>query len=142
MGFKSETGRGVQAEVDGIKIMIGNQKMLMEHGINPDGVLPLVKDLQYQAKTVVFTVIDNKLSGLIGIADTTKDGANEVITRLKQMNLSLVMITGDNQHTGESIARQSGIGRVIAEVMPGDIKRMKLKSFKTMVKLWQWWGTE
>ncbi len=119
-GFKAETGRGVQAEVDGVNVMVGNQSMIVERGINPDGLAGRIKELQSQAKTVVFVTIENKLQGLIGIADTIKEGAKEVIGRLKQMGLSIVMITGDNQHTAASIANQSGIDRVISEVMPGD----------------------
>lgn len=129
IGFKSETGRGVQAEVDGLDVVVGNLNMIVERGISTNGYSSLVNALQSQAKTVVFTAIDHELSGLIGIADTIKDGVNEVIARLKEMDLSLVMITGDNQLTAASIAKQSGIDRVIAEVMPGDkaneIKRLQ-----------------
>lgn len=120
MGFQAETGRGVQAEVDGTTVVVGNLNMILERGIHIDGISKFIDDLQAQAKTVVYTALDNKLSGLIGIADTVKDEAKEVIGRLKRMGLFLVMITGDNQHTAGSIAKQSGIERVIAEVMPGD----------------------
>ncbi len=129
IGFKAETGRGVQAEVDGASVVVGNFNMIVERGINQNGLAAQVNELQSQAKTVVFVAIDNELRGLIAIADTIKDGAKEVIARLKQMGLSLAMITGDNQLTALSIANKSGIDRVIAEVMPGDkvdeIKRLQ-----------------
>jgi P-type Cu+ transporter len=119
-GFKAETGRGVQAEVDGVNVIVGNLSMMVEQGINPDGFTGRIDELQSQAKTVVFVAVDDLLQGVIGIADTIKDGAKEVIGQLKQMGLSIVMITGDNQKTAASMASQSGIDRVISEVMPGD----------------------
>jgi Cu+-exporting ATPase len=79
-----------------------------------------ITSLQTQARTAVLIVIDDILAGVIGIADTVKEGSKEAIAGLKGLGLEVVMITGDNQQTADAIAREVGIDRVFAEVLPGD----------------------
>lgn len=119
-GFIAEPGCGVQAEVDGRLVAVGNQTMIKERDIDQTGFTDQAERLQSQAKTVVFVAIDNELSGLIAISDTIKDDAPKMIAQLKKENITVIMITGDNQQTALAIADQSGIDWVIAEVMPGE----------------------
>ena len=79
--------------------------------------------LENEGKTVMLVAVDNKLSGLIAVADTLKDSASEAISRLHQMGVETVMITGDNQRTAGAVARRAGINQVLAEVLPEDKAR-------------------
>jgi Cu+-exporting ATPase len=119
-GFRAEAGHGVEAEVDGHKVMVGNLRMMRERGIALNGLISEVERLQHQAKTAMLVAIDGKVQGVIGVADTVKEGSVEAIERLHRMGLKVVMITGDNRQTAEAIARQVGVDKVLAEVLPGE----------------------
>lgn len=119
-GFKATVGQGVEAEVDGRQVLVGNLRMLEGRGLNLNGLDAEVERLQAEAKTVVLVGIDAQAAGVIAIADTIKEGSAQAITALRQMGLQPVMITGDNRQTAEAIARQAGVERVLAEVLPGD----------------------
>ena len=120
VGFIAKPGQGVQAEVDGRLVAVGNRSMMNDGAIDLSRHNGIVAELQSQAKTIVFVSVDQQLCGLIAIADTIKENADKAIAHLKVMGLSIVMITGDNQHTALAIAKQAGIERVIAEVMPSE----------------------
>jgi Cu+-exporting ATPase len=128
-GFQAFAGQGVQAEVDGYQVMIGNQRMMKERGINLDGFLNQVQIFQAEAKTAVLVSIDGKLRGVIAVADIVKDGSNDAIVQLHEYGLQVAMITGDNQKTAEAIAAQVGVDQVFAEVLPEDkseeVKRLQ-----------------
>jgi Cu+-exporting ATPase len=119
-GFKAEVGMGVQAEVDGHHVMVGNLKMMEINGRELNGLAPEVTRLQNEGKTAMLIAIGQKVEGVIAVADTVKEGAAETITRLQAMGLKVAMITGDNQVTANAIAKQVGINIVLAEVLPGD----------------------
>jgi Cu+-exporting ATPase len=119
-GFQAEVGRGVEAEVDGQRVMVGNLRMMAEHGLQINGLQTVVDRLQSEAKTAMLVAINDQVQGVIGVADTVKDGSHEAITRLHAMQLRVAMITGDNQQTADAIATQVGVDQVLAEVMPGD----------------------
>jgi Cu+-exporting ATPase len=125
-GFQAEVGHGVLAEVDGRQVMVGNLRMMQAHGVEVDTLIPEVERLQSQAKTAMLVAIDGQPGGVIGVADTVKDGSAEAIRKLQQLGLKVVMITGDNRLTAEAIARQVGLNvddgknTVLAEVLPGD----------------------
>jgi Cu+-exporting ATPase len=127
--FLAEAGHGVSAEVDGRRIVIGNQTMIAARGINLNGLGPEVHRLQQEGKTAVLISIDEDVRGVIGIADTLKENSREAVESLHAMGLQVVMITGDNQATAEAIAAQVGIDRVLAEVLPGgkaaEVKRLQ-----------------
>jgi len=130
-GFKATVGHGVEAEVDGQQIMVGNLRMMEERNIPLNGLDAAVERLQVEAKTAILVSIDQYVLGVIGIADTVKDGSVEAIQKLHDMNLKVAMITGDNQRTAEAIGTQVGVDSVLAEVLPGE-KADQVKSLQAI----------
>jgi P-type Cu+ transporter len=120
VGFKAEVGHGVEAEVEGLRVAVGNLRMMSTLGIELDGLRSEVERLQSEGKTAMLVAVDGKAGGVIAVADTVKEGSLEAISRLKEMGLKVIMITGDNQQTAEAIASQVGVDQVLAEVLPGD----------------------
>lgn len=118
--FEAIAGHGVAAEVDGYRVLLGNQRLMEREGVNLNGLGPKVEQLQNEAKTVMWVAIDGQAGAVIGIADTIKDGSKEAIAKLQKMGLQVVMMTGDNRATAEAIAAEVGVDRVLAEVLPGD----------------------
>lgn len=116
--FEAESGRGIRAVVDGKTILVGSPRFIREQGLELGATTGQVETLQEQARTVVLTVVDGTLAGLIGIADTVKAGSREAIAALRSLGLEVVMVTGDNERTARTIAREVGIERVLAEVLP------------------------
>ena len=96
-GFKAEPGYGVQAEVEGRSVMVGNVRMFEAQGISLGGIESEVARLQSEAKTAMLVAVDGQAAGIIAVADTIKDGSKEAIADLHRMGLKVVMITGDNQ---------------------------------------------
>jgi Cu+-exporting ATPase len=117
-GFKAEAGHGVQAEVDGRSVIVGNKRMFEARGIQLGGLDSEVSRLQSEAKTAMLVAVDGQAAGIIAVADTVKDSSKEAIADLHKMGLQVAMITGDNQKTAEAIARQVGVDTVLAEVLP------------------------
>lgn len=118
--FTAYVGRGVEGEVMGRSIAVGNLSMMAEKGYSLNGLQGIVEKLQQEAKTAMLVAIDGSVHGVIGVADTIKEGSKEAIAELHKMGLVVVMITGDNYQTAEAIARQVGVDRVMAEVLPGE----------------------
>jgi P-type Cu+ transporter len=118
-GFKAEMGHGVEAEVDGRQVLVGNLRLMKGRGLALNGLESEVERLQQEAKTAILVALDGDVHGVIAVADTVKESSQEAIAELKQMGLRVVMITGDNRQTGEAIARQVGVDQVLAEVLPG-----------------------
>jgi Cu+-exporting ATPase len=119
-GFRAEVGHGVEAEVDGHSVMVGNLRMMTDRNLHLNGLQVEVDRLQSEAKTAMLVAVDNTVSGVIGVADTVKEGSKEAIAELHRMGLKVAMITGDNLQTAEAIAREVGVDQVLAEVLPGD----------------------
>jgi Cu+-exporting ATPase len=117
-GFKAEAGHGVQAEVEGRNVIVGNKRMFEARGIQLGSLESEVTRLQSEAKTAMLVAIDNQIAGVIAVADTIKESSKEAIDELHRMGLSVAMITGDNQKTAEAIAKQVGVDTVLAEVLP------------------------
>jgi Cu+-exporting ATPase len=117
-GFKAEPGHGVQAEVEGRNVAVGNIRMMETNGYSLNGLESEISRLQSEAKTAMLVAVDGKVEGVIAVADTIKDGSKEAIADLHRMGLKVAMITGDNQKTAEAIAKQVGIDVVLAEVLP------------------------
>ncbi|MGH2607116.1 MAG: heavy metal translocating P-type ATPase, partial [Anaerolineales bacterium] len=122
--FQAVSGHGIEAQVDGRRLVLGSPRLLAERGISLDGAASDVGRLQQEAKSVVLLGVDGSLAAAFGIADTVKEGSREAIQSLKQLGLRPVMITGDNWATAEAIGRVIGLdkakGEVRAEVLPGD----------------------
>ncbi|MBI5823677.1 MAG: copper-translocating P-type ATPase [Chloroflexi bacterium] len=117
-GFKAEAGHGVQAEVEGRSVIVGNKRMFEARGIQLGNLESEVSRLQSEAKTAMLVAIDNQAAGIIAVADTIKDSSKDAIAVLHKMGLKVAMITGDNQKTAEAIAKQVGVDTVLAEVLP------------------------
>ncbi|MBW8011191.1 MAG: copper-translocating P-type ATPase [Chloroflexi bacterium] len=127
--FKAEVGHGVSAQIDGQAVMVGNLRMMSNHGLSMNGLGSEVERLQIEGKTAMLVAVDGAVQGVIAVADTVKDNSLEAIQEMRVMGLQVAMITGDNQATAEAIAKEVGIDRVLAEVLPGD-KAAKVKQLQ------------
>jgi len=117
-GFQADAGQGVQAEVQGRSVAVGNLRMMEANGFPLNGLASDVSRLQSEAKTAMLVAVDNQVAGVIAVADTLKDGSKDAVDELHKMGLKVAMITGDNQKTAEAIAEQVGVDTVLAEVLP------------------------
>ncbi|KIL48736.1 heavy metal translocating P-type ATPase [Jeotgalibacillus campisalis] len=118
LDFKSVTGFGIKAIVDGKEVMVGTRSLMRQSHIQYEQLEDDILALEHAGKTVMLTAVDQQLAGLIAVADTIKETSKEAITRLHQAGIDVMMITGDNERTAQSIAKQAGITQVIAEVLP------------------------
>lgn len=116
--FSSFTGQGVQAEVDGQLVRVGNRRFLESAGIDAATLVAGHDWLAGHGKTPMLVSIDTHPAGVIGVTDTMKEGAAGAVAALEARGIEVVMMTGDNRTTAAAIARQVGIRRVVAEVMP------------------------
>ncbi len=131
--FNSLPGHGIEAVVEDHAVLVGNRKLMSERGVEFYDLLPQAERLEGEGKTVMFVAVDDQPAGLIAVADTLKDFSTEAIQRLHKLGLETVMITGDNHRTAEAIARQVGIDRVLAEVLPQD-KAEEVKKLQSLGK--------
>jgi Cu+-exporting ATPase len=116
--FNAIPGLGVEASVNKHKLLLGNSRLIKERGLSLDGFEGEANRLWEKGKTVMFLGLDGQIAGIIALADTTKPGAREAVAELHKMGIEVVMITGDNHRAAETIAREVGIDRVLAEVLP------------------------
>jgi P-type Cu+ transporter len=118
--FDSITGKGVEVALEGRQILVGNQRLLTDAGIDIHELEPHAAALAEAGKTPMLVAIDDRPAGLVAVADTVKTDSAAAVATLRQLGLEVVMITGDNRRTAAAIARQVGITRVLAEVLPED----------------------
>jgi Cu+-exporting ATPase len=116
--FNAIPGQGVEALVEGKKLFLGNLKLMEERGLSLNGVEKKAAELLEGGKTAMFLGWDSRVAGIIALADTPKPGAKEAVQTLRKMGTETAMLTGDNRRTAEAIAREIGIDRVLAEVLP------------------------
>ena len=119
-GFRVEVGMGVSAQVGKHAVIAGNLRMIHSQNIELDGFEPVVNRLQQEGKTAILVAIDSRLEGVIGVADTVKDGSREAVAELHKLGMRIAMITGDNHQTAQAIAAEVRVDQVLAEVLPGD----------------------
>src|SRR5437879_334230 len=128
-GFESMTGQGVRGRVDRAEVALGNRRLLEDIGVQEAGFAKRAEALRSEGQTVVFVAVDNKIAGLLGVADPIKQSTPEAIDQLHKDGIRIVMLTGDNRTTAEAVARKLGIDEVIAEVLPekkaGIVKRLQ-----------------
>ena len=129
--FKAEAGYGVEAEVEGQRVAVGNVRMMELRGYLLNGLESEVTRLQSEAKTAMLIAVDGKVEGVIAVADTLKDNSKVAIDELHRMGLKVAMITGDNRKTAEAIAEQVNIDEVLAEVLP-EGKSSEVKKLQTV----------
>ena len=129
--FNAIPGHGLEALIEGRKILLGNLKLMRDRGIALDGLEAHATRLADEGKTPMYVALDGRAAGIVAVADTIKPDSVEAIATLKEMGLETVMITGDNERTAKAIARQVGIDRVLAEVLPQDkafnVQRLQLE---------------
>ncbi len=127
--FSALPGRGIEATVEGNKLLLGNLRLMNEKKIDLNELDKEADRLREDGKTVMFLSSGNKVTGIIALADTLKPNAEAAIKAIHDMGIRVIMITGDNRHTAEAIARQAGIDHVLAEVLPEnkaeEVKRLQ-----------------
>jgi len=127
--FEAIPGQGVRATFQGREILLGNRKFMKEKKVSTDQIENQLAVLEENGKTAMMVAVDGRLVGIVAAADTLKEHSVEAISKLKEMKIETIMLTGDNERTAKAIARQAGIDKVIAEVLPGDktevIKRLQ-----------------
>ncbi|OGD35356.1 copper-translocating P-type ATPase, partial [Candidatus Atribacteria bacterium RBG_16_35_8] len=128
-GFKSITGKGVQASVNGKEVKAVSPGYLKENNIEIKDSSGIDK-LNQQGKTVIFLLVDNSLAGAIALADIIREESKEAIRKLKEMNIKPMMLTGDNEQVAKWVAEETGIEEYFAEVLPQD-KSIKIKEVQS-----------
>ncbi len=117
-GFNSLTGRGLEATVEGRSLLIGNPRLMGEREIDVSALSETLERISGEGKTPMLVAVDGRAAGIVAVADTVKESSAAAVAALKRLGLEVVMITGDNRRTAEAVAREVGIDRVMAEVLP------------------------
>ena len=127
--FSSITGKGVQGDVGGHRIVAGTAQLLGENGVSLSALSSQLSALSAKGRTVVLVAVDGRAAGLLAIADPIKESSRGALAVLREMGLDLVLLTGDNEQTGKAIAEAVGIQRVVANVLPegkvAEIRRLQ-----------------
>lgn len=118
--FEAIPGHGIEALIDGAKVLIGNKKLMDERSVSIEEMKDISDLLAAEGKTPMYVAMDGRLSGIIAVADVVKESSIRAIKMLQSMGIEVAMITGDNRKTADAIAKQVGIDRVLAEVLPQD----------------------
>lgn len=128
-GFRAVAGHGIHGQVDDREVLVGNAKLMRESQVDAAALEPEATHLAEDGKTPIYVAIDGVLAALIAVADPMKETSVDAIRRLHALGLQVAMLTGDNRRTAEAIARQVGIDRVLAEVLPAEksqeVKRLQ-----------------
>jgi Cu+-exporting ATPase len=118
--FEAIPGQGIRVKVGGKELLLGNPRLMAHAGIDFINLIQEVEKLSDQGKTPIFMALNGKPAGLLAVADTLKPSSFPVVQELQNLGLEVIMITGDNRQTAEAIAREIGIKRILAEVLPQD----------------------
>ena len=118
--FNAIQGLGVEGSVDGRRLILGNLALMERDGYGLNGLEVTAAELSVQGKTPVFLAADGEVLGVIALADVPRSQSREAVQALRAQGIEVVMLTGDNRRTAEAVARELGIDRVVAEVLPGD----------------------
>ncbi len=130
-GFESVTGQGVRARVEGRTVLVGSPVLLGQAGIEAGPSNDVAEGLSTEGKTPLLVAVDGRTAGVLGVADTLKPDSAGAVAALRGLGLEVAMITGDNRRTAAAIARQVGIARVLAEVLPdrkaAEVRRLQVE---------------
>ena len=118
--FEAVPGHGVETMVENRRVLVGNAKLMSRHKVDSSQIKKDVERLQGEGKTAMFVAVDGKAAGVVAVADTIKEDSIQAIRVMQDAGIEVIMITGDNERTAQAIARQVGIQRVLAEVLPQD----------------------
>jgi len=118
--FRNVPGHGAEAEVTGRRVLVGNRKLMADHGVDTGSLMGRRDELAEAGRTAVLVAVDRTVVGVVALADAPRDTAAAAVTALHGVGVQVVMLTGDNEATARRIAAQLGIDTVIAEVLPGD----------------------
>jgi len=127
--FEAIPGLGIRARIGGRPVLLGNRKLMADAGVSIAGAEAVLQRFEADGKTAMILAVDATITGVVAVADTLKDHSVEAVRALKAMGIEVIMMTGDNRRTAEAIARQAGVDRVIAEVLP-DQKEEKIKELQ------------
>ena len=116
--FEAIPGYGVKTKVNQKEILVGTRKLMNQYNVDISNILTVMEELEANGKTAMLASIDGQYAGLIAVADTIKETSKKAIKRLREMNIDVIMMTGDNQRTAKAIGKEVGIDHVIAEVLP------------------------
>lgn len=134
--FKAIPGCGLETEIEGKNVLIGNEKLMRENNIDLLDFENKAKEIAMLGRTPMYIALDNSISGIIAVADTIKENSKKAIEGLHEMGIKTIMITGDNKHVAENIANQVGIDVVLAQVLPNEkaenIEKLKNEDNKTI----------
>ncbi|MBI4259622.1 MAG: copper-translocating P-type ATPase, partial [Actinobacteria bacterium] len=132
--FDSVTGAGIRATVDGRRVLVGKGALLVEAGVDTSALEASASRLAQQGKTAMLSAIDGAPAGVVAVADTVKEDSPRAVAALGRLGVETVMITGDNRRTASAVAREVGIERVLAEVLPQD-KAVEVRRLQNEGKL-------
>jgi len=135
--FEAIAGRGIRAVLEGREVLLGNRNLMLENGLAVQALEKESDRLERQGKTVLWAASQRQPVGLIALADTLKESSGQAVSRLREMGIRVIMITGDNRRTAEAIGGQAGISEILAEVLPQDkaaeIKKLQAAGVVAMV---------
>lgn len=120
LAFEGIAGHGIAAQVDGHNVLLGNLRLMELEQVALNGLGPKATQMQSEGKTAMWLSVNGQANAIISVADTIKDGSKEAVAAMHNLGLTVVMMTGDNEATAQAIAKEVGIDRVFAEVLPGD----------------------
>lgn len=124
--FNAIPGHGIKATIAGKKLLLGNTRLMKENNIDLKDLAPKSDDLSSEGKTPMWVAVDGNTAGIIAVADTLKENSQTAVAALRHLGLQVIMITGDNKQTADAIARQTGVDRILADVLPeGKAKEVK-----------------
>ncbi len=118
--FKAIPGHGIEVKIENENILLGNKKLMKDRGINLEDLEEKSNKLAEEGKTPMFLAVENKIQGIVAVADTVKENSKKAIKAIHSMGIKVAMITGDNEKTAKAIAKEVGIDIVLAEVLPED----------------------
>lgn len=117
-GFRSLTGMGVEARVNGAQVLVGTERLLAQRNVSLDGAAAIAESFAAEGKTPLFAAIDGEISGILAVADVPRPEARDAVLRLRNMGLRVELVTGDRTSTAEMIAAETGVDAVRSEVTP------------------------
>jgi Cu+-exporting ATPase len=132
--FNAIAGHGIEAKVNGQRVLLGNLKLMQEWKVPMEGLEEKAIQFSHEGKTPMFLGIEGRAAGIIAVADTLKPNSKEAVRELHRLGLEVVMLTGDNQRTADAIAQEVGIDRALAEVLP-EHKAQEVKKLQAEGKI-------